>query len=320
MDDILINKEFPDDEMEFDKMFSDEASCEEYLFKQKWPEGFVCTKCGTTHFWKSKRDCYICTCCEHQHSITAGTAFHQTHKSLKHWFKAIWFFTTTKSGISASNLERLLGISYPTAWTWLQKLKRCCVRKERNPLSGEVEVDEFYLGGKQSGKQGRGSENKQKIVVAVEKQYSKVQEKTIMGRIRVQVVPDCSAESLLPFIKENVEKDSTIITDKWASYFGVSKEGFKHKSYKMIESMCMLNNAHKVISLIKRWITGTLQTRIGTEHIQQYMDEYVFRFNRRNLNSIGMKFLCMVKQTTCSGHVTYNQITNMKPKRKLEQT
>jgi transposase-like protein len=316
----LLTKEFPDNELEFDEMFSDELSCEAYLFKQRWPEGFICIKCENKHYWKSTRDTLICTNCEHQHSITSGTALHKTHKPLKYWFKAMWWFTTTKSGISAVNLEKLLGISYPTAWTWLQKLKRCCVKIDRKPLSGEVEVDEFYLGGKHSGKQGRGSENKQKIVVATERRYSETLEKTIIGRVRVQVIPDCSAESLLPFIKENVEQGSTIITDKWKSYFGLANQGFNHKSYKMTENMCVLNNAHKVISLIKRWITGTFQTRIGTEHTQEYMDEYVFRFNRRNFDSVGQKFLCMVKQTTCSAHVTYNQIAKVVPKIKLEQT
>jgi transposase-like protein len=316
MEEIQLTSKFPDNELEFDKMFADEQACEDYLFKQRWPGGFICTKCGNTHFWKSKRDYYICTSCQHQHSITAGTAMHKTHKSLKHWFKAMWWFTTTKSGISACNLENLLGISYPTAWTWLQKLKRCCVRDEREPLSGEVEVDEFYLGGKHAGKQGRGSENKQKIVVAAERRYSETLEKRIIGRIRVKIIPDCSAESLLPFIKENIESGSTVITDKWKSYFTLAQEGFAHKSHKISQCISALNNAHRVISLIKRWITGTLQTRIGIEHAQEYMDEYVFRFNRRNLDSVGMKFLCMLRQTTCSGFITYNQIV----KKKLELT
>ncbi len=173
METITIHKKFPDNEIEFDDMFSTEEQCVNYLFEQRWTEGFMCSKCGKTDYWKSNLDLYICTNCEHQHSITAGTISHQTHKPLRYWFKAIWMFTSTKSGISATNLSKLLGISYPTAWTCLQKLKRCTINPEREKLSGTVEVDEFYLGGKHSGKQGRGSENKHKVVVAVERRESK---------------------------------------------------------------------------------------------------------------------------------------------------
>ena len=151
MDTLSLSKDFPDNEIEFDAMFSKEADCENYLFAQRWEDGFICSKCGGITYWKSNRDLYICKSCEHQHSITAGTIFHQTHKPLHYWFKAIWMFTSTKSGVSATNLSRLLGISYPTAWTWCQKLKRCTVNPYREQLGGTVEIDEFYLGGKHSG-------------------------------------------------------------------------------------------------------------------------------------------------------------------------
>ena len=122
-----IFKGLPDNEIEFDDMFSTEEKCSNYLFNQRWPQGFECSNCGSTIYWKSNRDLFICKGCEHQHSITAGTVMHKTRKPLKLWFKAIWMLTSTTSDKSAMNFSRLLGLSYPTAWTWLQKLKRCTI-------------------------------------------------------------------------------------------------------------------------------------------------------------------------------------------------
>jgi transposase-like protein len=306
-----ICKNFPDTEIEFDTMFSTEEHCVDYLFKQRWADGFKCLKCGKTHYWKSNRDLYICTNCEHQHSITAGTIFHQTHKPLKYWFKAIWWFTTTKSGISATNLSRLLGISYPTAWAWLQKLKRCTVNPNREPLSGTVEVDEFYLGGKMSGKQGRGSENKHKVVVAVERRESddpEIDLSHLMGRVRIAVIPDCSAENLTPFIKSNISFGSTLITDKWTGYTAELKKNYTHESYKFSENKSVLDHVHRIASLVKRWFIGTLQGSKKPQHLQKYMDEYVFRFNRRNSESIGFKFFRLIQFAVDTKPITYNMI------------
>ncbi len=124
----------------------------------------------------------------------------------------------------------------------------------------------------------------------------------------MKVIDDCSKSSLLPFIEENVEKGSKIITDKWSSYASVSSSGYDHESYKISEDISPLNNAHRVVSLVKRWITGTLQTRIGVKHCQEYFDEYVFRFNRRNSKSIGRKFFAMMEQIADSKNISYNQI------------
>lgn len=313
MNTIDIIKDFPDNEIEFDSMFSTEQQCESYLFNQRWPNGFVCSKCGTDNYWKSKRGLFICTGCEYQHSITSGTIFHQTHKPLKYWLKAIWKFTSTKSGVSAKNLSGLLGISYQTAWTWLQKLKRCTVNPEREQLSGTVEVDEFYLGGKHKGKQGRGSENKHKVVVAVERRESENPEKKLshlMGRARISIIDDCSAESLEPFIENNICYGSTIITDKWAGYTEDLKKNYTHKSYKFSENKSVLDHVHRIASLVKRWFIGTFQASIKPEHLQEYMDEYVFRFNRRNSGSIGFKFFRLLQLGVAAKPITYKNIIN----------
>ena len=170
MTDFTITEDFPKSEIEFDFRFSKPEACFDYLFKQKWPDGFVCKKCNHQQFWLSSRNLYICTNCKHQHSLTAGTMMDSSKKPITYWFKAMWWFTTRKSGINAVNLKELLGFgSYGTAWTWLQKLRRCTIRHEREKLSGRVEVDELFIGGKRSGKRGRGAEGKTIVAVAVER-------------------------------------------------------------------------------------------------------------------------------------------------------
>jgi hypothetical protein len=149
MTEFTIVEDFPKSEIEFDSRFSKPEACYDYLFKQKWPDGFVCKKCGHQHYWLSSRNLYICKHCEHQHSLTAGTIMDSSKTSITYWFKAMWWFTTRKSGINATNLKQLLGLgSYGTAWTWLHKLRRCTIRHEREKLSGRVEVDELFIGGR----------------------------------------------------------------------------------------------------------------------------------------------------------------------------
>ena len=167
---FTITEDFPQNEIEFDQRFSNPTACYHYLFKQKWPHGFICSKCGHGKYWVSSRNLYICTRCEHQHSLTAGTIMDSSKKPITYWFKAMWWFTTRKSGINAVNLKELLGFgSYHTAWCWLQKLRRCTIRRDRGKLSGRVEVDEFFIGSQKSGKRGRGAEGKVIVAVAVER-------------------------------------------------------------------------------------------------------------------------------------------------------
>ena len=170
MRDFAINDDFPKNEIEFDHRFLNPKACYAYLLKQKWPNGFICKKCGHDKYWISARNLYICTKCQFNHSLIAGTIMDSSKKPITYWFKAMWWFTTRKSGINAVNLKELMGFgSYGTAWTWLQKLRRCTIRHEREKLSGRVEVDEIFIGGKRSGKRGRGAENKTIVAVAVER-------------------------------------------------------------------------------------------------------------------------------------------------------
>lgn len=302
----LIASNFPKTEVEFDKMFATEENCKSYLFAHKWPEGFKCQKCGHEHSWVSKRGLYICSKCEHQHSLTQGTVMENTQKPLRLWFKAIWHYTSRKSGISAKSLQGLLGISYNTAFNWLHKLRKASQRQDREKLSGRVEVDEFYYGGvHKGGKPGRGSENKTAVAVAIERGADGT-----IGRIRMKRISDCSAQSLKQFITDNVAPDTQIITDGWSGYKNLDFDtNFKHEVDDKQASP--LPGVHRSISLFKRLMLGTYQGRVEHAYLDQYLEEFTFRFNRRKSKYVGMKFMRMLVQVATAGYYSTNQIVTL---------
>lgn len=307
MADMTITKDFPKSEIEFDQRFSDPEACYEYLFNQKWPSGFECTKCGHRHYWFSSRNLYICTKCEHQHSLTAGTIMENSKKPITYWFKAMWWFTTRKSGVNAVNLKELLGLgSYGTAWTWLQKLRRCTVCQNREKLSGRVEVDEFYVGGQRSGKRGRGATGKVIVAVAVERN-DKIKH---IGRIRLHVALDTSGYSLETFIINNIEAGSTVATDEWRGYNILDKDQYKRETTNQSKTKDYnkLYGAHLVTTLVRRLIRSTFQGRFDPQYLQNYLDEYVFRFNRRKFVNVGMKFMRIVQQAAKTAPIKWQNI------------
>jgi len=209
----------------------------------------------------------------------------------------MWWFSTRKSGVNAINLKELLGISYQTAWSWLQKLRSCTVCEGRDKLSGVVEVDESYLGGEYEGKRGRGSENKIPIAIAVEKKGQK------LGRVRVHVIQDCSSESLSTFITTNIVTKSVIKTDGWSGYKQLDGQGYTHevvKAGEVEDKSELLPGVHRIASLVRRLIMGTYQGNATEKHLQKYLDEYVFRFNRRTSKSVGKKFFRIFEQVVKS--------------------
>lgn len=301
-----MKEDFPKNQVEFDRRFCDEQSCLEYLFQLRWPAGFVCPRCGHTDFWRSARGLYVCCKCEHQQSVTAGTIFHGTRKPLMVWFKALWWFSTRKSGINAVCLQGLLGLgSYMTAWRWLQKLRSCTIFPDREKLSGNIEADEFYLGGEQGGKCGRGAEHKCKVAVAVERKGRK------LGRVRMQVISRCSADELVGFAKANITKGSNITTDGWKGYSGLENAGYIHRKIlknQVDDKESVLPGVHLVVSLFKRVILGTFQGRFGEQYLQRLQDEYVFRFNRRTTKSVGKRFWRLMQQALASPPITNNDL------------
>ena len=276
-----------------------------HILSLRWPEGFICPDCGHRAHWKSSRDLYLCRKCQKQISVTSGTIFHGAKKSLVVWFKALWWFSTRKSGVNALALQQQLGLgSYRTAWCWLQKFRTCTIFTDRKPLSGKIEADEFYLGGEHSGKRGRGADHKCKVAVAVERQGRK------LGRLRLQVIDDCSSSQLLPFIRNNVVTSSQISTDGWKGYNGLEKDFIHNRviSAHSVNKESVLPGVHLIVSLVKRVILGTFHGRFDPEYLQRYLDEYVFRFNRRSSKSLGKRFWRMMQQAVCSPPKTNRQL------------
>jgi transposase-like protein len=240
--------------------------------------------------------------------VIAGTIFQDTRKPLTDWFTAIWWITTQKNGASAKGLQRVLGLrSYETAWTWLHKIRKAMVFPNRSKLSGGVEVDESYIGAEeQGGKRGRGTENKILIAAAVEMAY-----KGKIGRIRMNVIPDASGESLKRFVVANIENGSTVRTDGWPGYSFLEKEGYEHSinvQKKANAEDNVLPHIHTIFSLLKRWLLGTHQGAISEKHMQSYLDEYVFRFNRRKAAERGLLFYRLLECAMQVQPVTYSEL------------
>lgn len=285
---------------ELENNFNTENDCLSYLYKLKWPEGFICSRCGNKKAWKMNAGLYKCTSCKDKHSITVGTIFEGTKKPLVLWFRAIWWIVSQKYGASAKGIQKILGFgSYKTAWTWLHKLRRAMVRPDREKLSGILEVDETFYGGEKSGKRGRGAEGKSIIGIAVEDK-----EKNGIGRIRLNILNDASANSLEKFIENNIEKGSTIKTDDWNGYNNLKNIKYKHE----IVMKNKLKLAHLVASLLKRWLLGTHQGAVSHEHLEYYLDEFVFRFNRRKSTRRGKLFYRLLQNAVVIESVYYKNI------------
>lgn len=299
---------YPVDQMEFEEMFKTEQDCIDYLVSLRWPNGFECPQCGSIRSWKKNHGRYECSDCHKETTVTANTIFHKTTKPLLVWFRAIWWMIAQKNGVSAKGLQKILGLgNYQTAWTWLHKFRRLMVLSGRSKLRGTVEVDEVLVGGKAPGKRGRGAEGKSLIAVAVEI----IGRKT--GRVRLEKIQDASAKSLKNFIERNIESSSTIITDGWSSYTELEKIGYIHKVQRAIVKEGdeeILPNVHRIASLLKRWLLGTHQSYLNKNKLGYYLDEYVFRYNRRTSNSRGLLFMRLLEQAVTLEPVTYKEIIN----------
>ncbi len=296
---------YPTDLTEFEKEFSTEEQCREYLRKLRYENGvYICPKCRSSKSWIVKQTIHECCECGYQSTVIAGTIFQDTHKPLTLWFRAIWYVTAQKNGASALGLQKILGLgSYRTAWTWLHKLRRAMVRPGREKLQGVIEVDETYIGGtKQGSKRGRGARNKVLIVVAVEVNDKKI------GRIRMRVIDAATSENLHSFIDDVAEKGSLIVTDGWSGYNGLTDKGYTQETRKQNDTEKLLPYVHTVISLLKRWLLGTLQGSCSKEHFAYYLDEYTFRFNRRKSKSRGMLFYRLLQNAVQVEPTTYENI------------
>ncbi len=236
--------------MEFEEIFRTEQDCIDYITLIRWPQGFECPVCGSIRYWKRKNGRFECRDCHTETTVTNGTIFHKSTKPLMIWFQAIWWMVAQKNGVSAKSLQSILGLgSYQTAWTWLHKFRRLMILNGRNKLQGTVEVDEVFVGGKKSGKRGRGAEGKSIIAVAVELKGRKT------GRMRLAKIQDASSKSLNKFIIDNIKPSSKVVTDGWVGYNELSKLGYVHEIQKSLVKDGdeeILPNVHRIAALLKR--------------------------------------------------------------------
>ena len=300
--------DYPRTFQEMDDWFRDDAACRKYIRRLRWPNGFVCRCCGATgEPWSTARGVFQCRACKGETSLTAGTIFQDTRKPLRMWFLAMWFVTSQKNGVSALGLQRVLGLgSYETAWTWLHKLRRAMVRPGRDCLFGVVEIDETYVGGSEEGQRGRKIETKEIVAVAAEENGRGI------GRIRLQRIKDASAESLLPFVQGVVAPGSVVHTDGWRSYSGLAAAGYKHQvtviSSGSDPAHVAMPRVHNVASLLKRWLLGTHQGGIQPQHLDYYLDEFTFRFNRRKSKARGLLFHRLAQQAVEVRPIPYHYL------------
>jgi transposase-like protein len=308
-----MDEDYPIDQLDFERRFATEQACQDYLVKLRWPEGFVCPRCQHRSAWAVNRRRQMCAECLYPVSATAGTIFHDTRKPLQLWFRAIWHVTSQKQGASALGLQRVLGLgSYVTAWSWLHKLRRAMVRPGRDALSGRVETDETYVGGLAEGKRGRGSQKKALVVIAAEEDGASI------GRIRMARITDASASSLEGFIVQTVAVGSVVHTDGWDGYNGLSALGYKHEATVLRgqgkeAATQLMPRVHRVAALLKRWLLGTHQGAVSAEHLDYYLDEFTFRFNRRTSRSRGKLFYRLVQQAVQIGPTAYKDMIGGKP-------
>lgn len=287
-------EDYPRTVSEFERRFATAEACRAYLVQLRWPDGFSCPKCGAGKAWPVGT-LLECVACGRQTSVTAGTIFQGTRTPLPTWFRAMWWVTSQKTGASALSLQHVLGLgSYETAWTWLHKLRRAMVRPGRDRLTGTVEVDETLLGGVEEWARGRQTEKKAMIAVAAEERGPGI------GRIRLRRIPDATADSLQAFVQEAVAPGSLLHTDGLLSYDRLEKYGYRHRitfvKGRKESASELLPRVHQVISLLKRWLLGTHQGAVSRAHLDYYLDEFTFRFNRRTARHRGKLFYRLVQQ------------------------
>ncbi len=299
--------EFPRSLIEFQKRFSDEAACAAYLREARWPKGFVCPACGGVRGWglATKAWTHECAACHKQTSVTAGTVMHGSKLPMTVWFWAAYLMATHSNGISALQLQKQLGLgSYRTAWMLCAKLRRAMVAPGRDPLTGLVEVDETNLPCRSrneplGGGGGRSHQGKILIAGAVE-----VQEKG-PGRIRLSVIEDFSADSLHDFLRAAVAPGATAKTDGWSGYPGAP--GVSHDPHVVgpMAAHVVLPWVHRVFSNLKTWALGVYHG-LRRKNIQTYLDEFVFRFNRRRTRHAAFRTLLGIGAITKP--VTYKML------------
>lgn len=308
----IAGQDYPADLAQMRAWFPDDEACLDYLDWLRWPQGFQCPGCESRSAIKHAGR-YRCRDCRKRVSVTAGTIFDKTRTPLTVWFETVWLMTAGKQGVSAAHLHRVLPISsYQTAWTMLSKLRTAMSSAGSGRLTGRVEVDETFIGGPRPGTVGRGAAGKTLVAGAIEVN------KHGWGRARLAVIADASAGSLKAFIQANIEAGSTVVSDGWSAY-PAALEGYAHERLNVSASGLPAHHSlpavHRLFASVKRLLDGTYQGSGTTEHLPEYLDEFVFRFNRRHSSSRGLVFLRLIQRAILSPPVSYQELVRVpKPK------
>jgi transposase-like protein len=315
---LVSGEDYPRDWHQFLDWFAGEEACLSYLEQLRWPEGFVCPRCGkASEPYRSSRGRLMCGGCRYQCTVTAGTVFDKTRTPLRIWFAAAWYLTNQKFGVSALGLQRVLGLgSYQTSWAMLHRFRRAMVRAGRERLRGKVEVDETYVGIRDPSKLHKGVKRKShtfKTLVAI---AIEVQEPKGFGRIRLRRIPVGAESYLLPFVRDAVEAGARVHTDGSPAYRSLAEHGYVHRQRVHLGSKdpahVSMPGVHRVASLLKRWLLGTHQGAVQPSQLDYYLDEFTFRFNRRTSRSRGLLFYRLLEQAVATQPVTYQRIAARK--------
>jgi transposase-like protein len=308
----LEGMHYPRSTGDFLAWFGSDVDCLDYLEWLRWPDGFVCPRCGRFGGWAIRDGRFCCTACDARTSVTAGTIFDRTRTPLTVWFHACWLFATSKDGISAQSLQRTLEIgSYQTAWAMLHRFRSALVRPGRDRLTGIVQVDETYIGGDEPGLRGGRARGKKVLTaIAVE-----MREPRGLGRCRMAPVADGSAASLHAFVTDHIEPGANVVTDAWQGYRGLDRIGYVHHRLSQRAARAgeenpddLLPGVHRVAALAKRWLLGTHQGSVDVAHLPNYLNEFVFRFNRRRSRSRGLLFYRLLELAVDHEPVRYREL------------
>ena len=277
--------DYPRSRPEFDDWFPDDAACVEYLAALRWTGGFICPGCGDDRSWRTSALSWMCTRCGRKTSVTAGTIFHRSHAPLSTWFAAIWYVTSERNGVSARGLQRALGLgSYETAWMWLQKLRRAMVRPGHDLLAGTVELAETFV----------DSGGPTPVLVAVERVT-----RQRLGRVRFGVADN--GRDPVVFAGETIARGSTIrgVADEHRlAYVGYQTERSEAPG------------VQAVASDLKRWLAGTLGRHVGRKHLPYYLDEFAFRFDRRDSTARGLLFYLLLQRAVATAPHPRTELDN----------
>jgi len=291
-------RDFPKTAIEFEQRFATEEDCRAYWIEARWGGEPACAGCQSKRVWTTRAGTtFECAECGHQTSLTSGTLLEKTHKPLKVWFRAVFEISSRRNGISAKELQRIMGFgSYKTAWTWLHKLRAAMVRPDREPLGQHVEIDEAFVGAKRAGKS--------LVLVATETD----------GRIRMAQAENNDAETIRRFADAEIAPDASATTDGHAGYSAKSLGERSHEAVVQTKAeraeSDALQRAHWAISLLKRWLLGTHGSAVEIKYLQAYLDEYVFRYNRRGTKGVGRIVARTIEQLVAHAPRTMRQIIN----------